>query len=273
MRILITRGKVMKIISIISSCRKNGNTENLVSILEEELKSVSELKHEEIEIERIYLGQANLKMCMGCRICFDKGEQFCPLKDDFLTIREKVVEADGVILASPVYVEDVNGIMKNWIDRMAFYCHRPALAGKVAVTITTSGAGSTNHALKTISFAIMSWGAYLGGQYKFRTGALMKREEIYEHNHSKVNEVARKLIDDIKNQKAYMPTLYSLIIFKVQQKLWQKNTDSQNSIDYTYWNNKGWLEPKCVFYTTIRTNWFKVKIARLFGAIIALFFK
>lgn len=263
----------MKVISIISSCRKNGNTENLISLLEEELQLVSKLQHEEIEIERIYLGKANLKMCLGCRVCFDKGEQSCPLKDDLLSITEKVIEADGIILASPVYVEDVNGTMKNWIDRMAFYCHRPALAGKVAVTITTSGVGSTSHALKTIGFAVMAWGAYLGGQYKFRTGDLMKREEIHDHNYSKINEIAKKFISDIKNQKSFQPTLYSLIVFKVQQNLWQKNIDSQNTIDYAYWSDKGWLDPKCMFYTAIKTGWLKIKIARLFGSIIALFFK
>jgi multimeric flavodoxin WrbA len=263
----------MKVTSVISSCRKNGNTENLISLIEDQLQLVSKSQHEEIEIERVYLGQANLKMCLGCRVCFDRGEQFCPLGDDLLSIRGKLVEADGVILASPVYVEDVNGIMKNWIDRMAFYCHRPALSGKIAVIITTSGAGSTNHALRTISFAIMAWGAYLSGQYKFRTGALMKIEEINNRNHSKISKIANKLISDIKNQKAYKPTLYSLIVFKVQQKLWQESTDSHNTIDYAYWSNKGWLEPNCVFYTSIESSWLKVKIARLLGTIIALYFK
>lgn len=44
-------------------------------------------------------------MCLVCRRCFDVGEGFCPLKDELLSIREKLNKADGVILASPVYVE------------------------------------------------------------------------------------------------------------------------------------------------------------------------
>lgn len=167
----------MKVISIISSNRKNGNTERLISLLEVELQSTAMSLHEEIEIERVALGHEELKMCLGCRVCFDKGEELCPLKDELLHIRELINAADGVILASPVYVEDVNGIMKNWIDRMAFNCHRPAFAGKTAMVITTSGMRSTNHALHTMKTALVLWGLYVVGQYKFCTGDFMKTEE------------------------------------------------------------------------------------------------
>lgn len=94
--------------------------------------SIADKENIILEIERISLGQLDLNTCRGCRVCFDKGEEKCPLKDDVLSIRDKMILADGILAASPVYVEDVNGIMKNWIDRMAFNCHRPAFAGKSA---------------------------------------------------------------------------------------------------------------------------------------------
>ena len=47
--------------------------------------------------------------------------------------------ADGIIFASPVYVNDVSGIAKTWIDRLAYVCHRPAFAGKCAYLIATVG--------------------------------------------------------------------------------------------------------------------------------------
>jgi multimeric flavodoxin WrbA len=211
-------------------------------------------------------------MCLGCRACFDKGEEFCPLKDDLLPIREKLIEAEGLILASPVYVEDVNGIMKNWIDRMAFICHRPALAGKAAVTIITSGGGSTNHALRTMMSALMTWGFYVDGQYKFRTGGSMKTKEISDMYNKKIKKISKGFFAAVKNQKALNPTLYSLIVFKVQQESWQKEENYKNTIDYIYWNGKGWLEPGCIYYTNIKTSWLKVKIARLLGTMIAPFF-
>jgi len=262
----------MKVISIISSYRKNGNTERLSSLIEEELQSIAKFQHEILEITRISLGHAELKMCLGCRVCFDKGEELCPLKDELLLIREKLNEADGVILASPVYVEDVNGIMKNWIDRMAFNCHRPAFADKTAVVVSTSGIGSTNHALKTMRTALMTWGFYVNDQQKFSTGALIKTEQIHDRYHHKIKRIAKNLFNAIKNEKVLKPSFYSLIVFKVQQKYWQKRFNEQHTIDYIYWNQKGWLEPGCTYYSTIKTNWLKVKMARLFGAIIAVFF-
>jgi len=262
----------MKILSIVSSMRKNGNTQRLISLFEEELISIAKLQHEALEIERIFLGTVELKMCIGCRVCFDKGEELCPLKDELLTIRKKLNEADGVILASPVYVEDVNGIMKNWIDRMAFNCHRPAFFDKTAMVISTSGIGSTNHALKTMRTALMTWGAYVDGMHKFSTGALMEKEEILNRYHNRIKRIAKKFFVNIKKEKVSKPKLYSLIAFKVQQKYFQKRTNERNTVDYIYWNEKGWLKPSCIYYKEIKTNWLQVKLARLFGNIFAVFF-
>lgn len=60
-------------------------------------------------------------------VAYALGEDHCPLRDDVSEIKKKIDDADIIILASPVYVEDVSGLLKNWIDRMAFVCHRPAV--------------------------------------------------------------------------------------------------------------------------------------------------
>ncbi|MDP4090618.1 MAG: flavodoxin family protein, partial [Bacillota bacterium] len=125
----------MKIISLVSSYRSNGNTIRIVSLIENQLLSIARTDGIGLEIERIQIGHSDIRTCLGCRACFDKGEEMCPLKDDLLAIRDKICQADGILAASPVYVEDVNGIMKNWIDRMAFNCHRPAFAGKAAYIV------------------------------------------------------------------------------------------------------------------------------------------
>jgi multimeric flavodoxin WrbA len=262
----------MKIVSIISSYRKNGNTARLVGLVEEELQSTANVLSDSLEIETIFLGHIGIELCRGCRLCFDNGESMCPLKDEVLSIRDKIVEADGLILASPVYVEDINGIMKNWIDRMAFNCHRPAFAGKTAIVLTTSGVGSSNHALKTMRNALTTWGAYVDGQHKFRAGELMNIEDMKAKYHHEIKEIADYLYHALKSKKALTPTLYSLIAFNVQQKYWQKNINSRHAVDLSYWTDNGWLEPRCAFYTANNASWIKVRIARLLGSIIAIFF-
>jgi multimeric flavodoxin WrbA len=55
------------------------------------------------------LSDYNLKFCSGCKLCFDKGEQFCPHNDDRDAIIAKLEEADGVVFASPSYVFQISG--------------------------------------------------------------------------------------------------------------------------------------------------------------------
>lgn len=261
----------MKILLIVSSNRKNGNTHRLVSLLEEELKNIAQLQHEEIEVERVFLGEANLSMCLGCRICFDKGEESCPLKDDLLSIRNKINKVDGIVLASPVYVEDVNGIMKNWIDRMAFNCHRPSFYNKTALIISTSGNLSTNHAVKTMKNALTAWGAYVNGIQKFTTGALMNKEEILSRYQKRIRNTAKKFFMSIKKEKYKKPKLISLIAFKVQQKNFQRKNSDQYKTDYAYWSEKGWLKPSCTYYEDIKTNRIKLVVAKFIGNVISMF--
>jgi len=151
----------MKILSFISSYRKNGNTANIVQLLEDTIESISKQMNIHADFETVFLGHQNILTCKGCRICFDKGERNYPLNDDLLLIKERIDSADFVILASPVYVEDVNGIMKNWIDRMAFVCHRPEFFGKSAYILSTSGVGSTKHSLMTMNTALRTWGFHI----------------------------------------------------------------------------------------------------------------
>lgn len=258
----------MKIVSMVSSYRKNGNTERLVRLIEEEMTRMAAEKNMPLHIERISLGHYNLQFCRGCRVCFDKGEAMCPLQDDLLAIRDKIADADGIILASPVYVEDINGIMKNWIDRMAFNCHRPAYAGKAAIIITTSGGGASNHALRTMKAALCTWGFHVAGQGKFRTGGAMKTDELTERYRKEIRRIASRLLE----VKTLKPSFYSLVAFKVQQSYWQKAEKSNNTVDYAYWDNKKWLEPCCDFYSKHKAGWIKVKMARWVGSIVAVFF-
>ena len=102
----------------------------------------------------------------------------------------------------------------------------------------------------------------------------MKKEEIHNRYYDKIKRITKNLFVALKKQKALSPTLFSLIVFKVQQKYWKKNSNlsSKYIVDYKYWKGKGWLERECIYYTFIKANWLKVKIARLIGNLIAGFF-
>ena len=263
----------MKILAIVSSGRTDGNTSRTASLIEEQIKKEADKRHISLEIERVILSRMDVRTCRGCRLCFDKGEDKCPLKDELLSIRDKMLAADGYLIASPVYVEDVNGILKNWIDRMAFVCHRPALAGKSVFLITTSGGGATGHAIRTMNCALHAWGCRVAGTKKFRTGALMEKKDIWLRNEKDIRRAAEVFLEDLLQGTDTNPGWYSLIAFRIQQICWLKaDYQKNNPYDYQYWKEKGWLEPGCVYYIPFKKGIWKVRLARLIGGVVAKFF-
>jgi len=81
----------------------------------------------------------NLKVCKGCKLCLDKCEELCPLKDDRDNLFEKIENSYGVIFASPNYSFNVSGLMKIFLDRFGYIFHRPRFFGKAFTNIVTQG--------------------------------------------------------------------------------------------------------------------------------------
>lgn len=262
----------MKIVMASSSARKNGNTEQIVKLLEDKLLEVSTDRNIPLEVEQISLCRKRIEFCRGCRVCFDKGENFCPISDDVMKIKEQIESADGIVLASPVYVEDINGPIKNWIDRMAYNCHRPAFYGKCAAILTTSGAGSSNHALNTMKLALNTWGIHMVCQNKFRMGARMEAQQIETQYGFSIKAIADKLFDAIQGNKALRPSLYSLISFNIQQRHYRKRQDLKHSIDTAYWRDKGWLDTHINYYLPPECSRVKILAAKIIGHIMSRYF-
>jgi multimeric flavodoxin WrbA len=110
---LQTRGKerrrILKIISINGSRRKNGNTELLIQSI------LNPREQRATHVESIFLGDYTIGACTGCEGCKNSWE--CVIKDDFQSLIEMMDEADGVVLASPTYWYTVTSDMKRFIDR------------------------------------------------------------------------------------------------------------------------------------------------------------
>lgn len=259
----------MKIL-IISAGRINGNTQRAAHALCAGLAALAKTGGMEVETDMISLNATELKPCRGCRACFEKGEERCPLGDAAISIAEKTRGAGAVILASPVYVEDVSGTMKTFIDRMAYNCYRPAFAGKLAFAVTTSGVGSTTHAAKTMAGALQLWGFKVSGTMRLRMGEKMSEDELTERCGKTLKAAVKKVYSGLKTGAALRPTVRSLIVFAVQQISWQKAREQ--SLTREYWQKKGWLEAGCTYYIPHRRNRALTAAARIIGRVVALFF-
>ena len=261
----------MKLLMINSSGRLAGNTARVMDLLEQRLKQFAQETALDLTIERVSLARLALKPCSGCRACFDRGEAACPQQDELLALYEKMREANGYVIASPVYVEDVNGILKTMIDRMAFLCHRPALYGKSALLFTTSGIGSSRHAILTMTKAFGTWGIKTEATMQLSLGALTPREEIASRYGKTIERTARSFLSAMR-QTPFRPSMYSFIAFTVQQALWNRKGVDRDTVDYRYWQDAGWLDRGRWYYNAAQKRSFSAVAARGLGKVIALFF-
>jgi multimeric flavodoxin WrbA len=257
----------MKILAIVGSYRKKGNTARIVDLIGEQLQIAAAGADEPLEIDTVYLGHHDIRLCRGCRVCFDRGEEHCLLKDDLLAIKARMQTADGLIVASPVYVDDVSGTTKNWIDRLAHVCHRPEFAGKSVYLVATTGSSPTGHAIRTLRTAMLCWGYYVAGEAGFKTGALMPQDEIETRYRRQAAKIAGNLFGAICQRRFTRPTFLSLMTFNIQQRSWRQRP--ADSIDFQYWQNQGWLDPSQTFYIKHQARPAKVGLARLTGALVA----
>ncbi len=255
----------MKILACIGSYRQNGNTARVVSLLAEQIRREADRLGEPLDFETVFLGHLNLQVCRGCRTCYDRGEDQCPLKDDLLALKSRMKVADVVIAATPVYVDDVSGTTKNWMDRLAHTCHRPEFAGVCAYLLATVGSSPTRHALQTLN-GLTYMGFHIIGRAGFKTGALSKRDRINARYEKKIAQIARDIVAAVRQQAVQRPTFYSLLSFKIQQRAWQ--SAKPGSVDYRYWEGNGWLDLHRTFYIEHQASPFKVALARMVGAAI-----
>ena len=126
----------MRVLGIVCSPRKGGNTEILVR---EALEAVREAGG---ETELILVADMNIAPCDGCGACDEDGT--CRIEDDMQTVYQQLELADGVIFGTPVYFLNVSAQAKAVMDRTYAFLRGGKLRGKVAAAIVAArrvGAG------------------------------------------------------------------------------------------------------------------------------------
>jgi multimeric flavodoxin WrbA len=102
----------MKVVAFNGSPRKDGNTFTLTNYVLEELEK------EGIETELVHLAGKPIRGCMACYKCMEKMDKRCSVTNDIVNeCIEKIIEAQGIVLASPTYFCNVTAEMKALIDR------------------------------------------------------------------------------------------------------------------------------------------------------------
>ena len=92
-----------KVLIISASPRKGGNSDTLC---DEFLRGAKDAGH---DVEKIFLRDKKINYCTGCGLCNTNGYSACSQKDDAPEILEKMVNADVIVLATPVYFYTMDG--------------------------------------------------------------------------------------------------------------------------------------------------------------------
>lgn len=98
-----------KVLILSASPRRGGNSDLLCDAF---LKGCSDVGH---QAEKIFLADKHIKSCQGSGVC--NTTRVCVQKDDMADILEKMIAADVIVMATPVYFYTMNGQMKTLIDR------------------------------------------------------------------------------------------------------------------------------------------------------------
>jgi len=122
----------MKILALMGSPRKEGNTDILV---DQFLQGSQSKGH---KAEKLYLYDLKISPCVDCRTC-KKGDLVCKVKDDMQKIYPLMEGADIIVFGTPVYWWGPTGPMKLLMDRMRPFAANKKLRGKKAVVIAPSG--------------------------------------------------------------------------------------------------------------------------------------
>jgi multimeric flavodoxin WrbA len=99
-----------KVLVLSSSPRRGGNSDLLCDQFINGSKEAGQLT------EKIFLKDKKINYCTGCGTCIDRGKS-CPQKDDMTEVLEKMIAADVIVMATPVYFYTMSAQMKTLIDR------------------------------------------------------------------------------------------------------------------------------------------------------------
>jgi multimeric flavodoxin WrbA len=194
----------------------------------------------EIESEIVTLSDYRIGTCRGCRLCFDKGEEHCPMKDDRDALIEKMMGSDGIVFASPNYSFQVSGLMKVFLDRLGFVFHRPRFFGKTYTNIVTQGIYGGSKIVKYLDFVGGGLGFNVVKGVFFTALDPMTQEERKKRDRA-LERHGRRYYEMLMKPAYPAPSFIKLMGFRMGRTGIRLGLDESN-YDYPYYRDKGWFE-------------------------------
>lgn len=259
----------MKILTIFGSSR-DGNTSEVVRYFKEQLNYL-----EYHEYEDIFLEDYKIDFCTGCHNCILIGEDKCPHRKEVKIIEDKILYSDIVILATPGYMFSVTGIMKNFLDHVAYNCHRPKYFGKKIFFISTC----TKWQEKSVFTPMQTWGSASGfrciGKIYIDMLPLPFSEKEKMKRRNKIKEGAVSFNKIIKKEGPIKPDFGGVIVFHAFRTLCRLAPKIMKA-DYKYFKEikayeketKWYVSAKISHMTHFLANFIENRMEKVIGKMI-----
>ncbi len=240
-----------------------GNTALMLDLLRQPLAEQA------CGLEVVTLCEHEIEYCVGCALCMEKGR--CWILDDHHGIVERLLAADGVILASPVYFLHVTAQMKAFLDRSLAWGHKPRPSWKPGLAVSVSAGMGETQTAEYLAGLLRVYGAFPVGRLTAMAtspGEFVGREAVEAH----ARNLARDLAQAIREKRRYPASDADLRFYQFMGSLVQRHKDSVMNHDYAHWETHHLFDDfatyiqqrreKISYDPEIRKAWVQEMIAR-----------
>jgi multimeric flavodoxin WrbA len=185
----------VRVVAFNGSARKDGNTALLIR------RVLQVLEAKGFETELIQLAGEHIRGCDACRTCYKNKNKRCAIEDDNVNLYiQKMLEADGIILGSPVYFSMMTSEMKALIDRAGYVASANSdmfkrKVGAAVVAVRRAGAISTFDAIN--NFFLISQMIVPGSSY-WNIGVGQKKGDVED------DEEGMETMEDLGKNMAWL---------------------------------------------------------------------
>jgi multimeric flavodoxin WrbA len=239
------------VIALVGSGRKQGVTYRATRQFLDNLQSFGD-----VQSALVFLSECDIGLCRGCKACFIRGEQFCPLRDDRDSLVDRIAASDAVVLASPVYSFQVSAHMKAFLDRLGFAFHRPRFHGKSYTSIVVEGLFGGKAVVKYLDFvgAALGFNVVKGSRITCRKNPDTANEPMLSTERQKMDDVlarhGRRFHEALTRAPFPEPTMLQLFGFRMARTSIRLEQAADRP-DPTYYRDHGWFDSDYYYPATL----------------------
>lgn len=148
----------------------------------------------------IDLNNCNLKYCMGCRTCINGYVEHCVIRDDMDKIYENLDKYNDIVFICPIYMDFINGIAKNLIDRLYSYYGNKHLENKNVYLITVGDESEKEQepVVKVITDYFIDMSTFFDFKFKFIRNFTSEKDHDVTKSYDNYNDLIEEIKKDLK---------------------------------------------------------------------------